>query len=300
MRSPVPGLQTAAAGMMLTVLAGLSACLTTTQAPPPPAAAAAPRAEPQVPPAAPAEPPPPVLAAATVEPPPPPPVEPPPPAGPKPRKGGRFSVLILGDSMAATDFGQALEARLDKHPKVVAHRRGKSATGLARPDFFDWMSEGPAQVKKHDPDLVVVIMGGNDGQDLIAKDKKARRVFWKTKAWEDAYRQRLLDFAAKVTAGGRKLVWLELPAMDKPGLEAKLETIRRVQKDTLTELGATAHHVDTADFFYDGKRLLTQAKVDGYKAPQALRQADGIHFTVPGSRYFANRVYPELLRLMGL
>jgi hypothetical protein len=296
-------------GALGLLLAG--ACLSTPPGPPPPVASPAATPPPAAAPPPPAAPPPaaaspaPVLAAAPVTPPaepppsaPPPPAEP--PAGPAPRKGGKFSVLILGDSMAATDFGKALESRLDAHPKVVAHRRGKSATGLARPDFFDWMSEGAAQVKKHDPDVVVVIMGGNDGQDLIDKEKKARRVFWKTPAWEAGYKARLTAFAERLTEGGRRLVWLELPAMDQPRLEDKLEIIRRVQRETLAELGAMAHHVDTAAFFYQGKRLLKAAEVQGYKSPQTLRQADGIHFTVPGSRYFADHVYPALLRVLGL
>jgi len=46
-------------------------------------------------------------------------------------------VLILGDSLAATGFGAMLEKRLDAREDVVCYRKGKSASGLARPDFFD-------------------------------------------------------------------------------------------------------------------------------------------------------------------
>lgn len=74
-----------------------------------------------------------------------------------------YKVLILGDSLAATGFGALLERKLDAHPHVVAFREGKSASGLARPDFFDWLEMGKKHAEFRQPDLVIVIMGGNDG-----------------------------------------------------------------------------------------------------------------------------------------
>lgn len=217
----------------------------------------------------------------------------------QPRKGAKFKVLMVGDSMAATDFGRELEQRLDAHKKVRCDRRGKSATGLARPDYFDWMGEGKKRVVRHNPDLVVVIIGGNDGQDLKPKTS-GRRVFWKGKKWAKAYKARLKAFADLLMADGRRLVWLELPAMDHRSLEKKLALIRRLQKEVVAELGDDATYVVTRDWFYKNKTLLKRAKVKGYKKPQVLRQDDGIHFTVPGSKYFANRVLPKVLSALEL
>ena len=80
----------------------------------------------------------PAIAAGEVDP------EPPTPAEPtRPRK-----VLILGDSLAATGFGALLEKKLDAHPDVECFRKGKSASGLARPDFFDWPGEAKRQIQR--------------------------------------------------------------------------------------------------------------------------------------------------------
>jgi hypothetical protein len=79
--------------------------------------------------------------------------------------------------------------KLDKHPHVDAYRKAKSATGLARPDFFDWYDEGPKQVEFRKPDLVIVVMGGNDGQD-IPPWKGSDRVRWDSDEWPAAYRGR--------------------------------------------------------------------------------------------------------------
>lgn len=232
------------------------------------------------------------------------PVEPVGPPLPKfPARPTPFRLLILGDSMAATDFGRALETKLDAREDIRVARRGKSATGLARPDYFDWMDEGTRRVAQHDPDLVVVIIGGNDGQDLIPKSKDARprRVFWTSDAWEDAYAKRVVDFCLALLADHRRIVWLELPVMEHKSLERKLEKIRRVQVEALGALQPRVAYVSTRPHFVDdGGKVLTRVRVPGYRTPQLLRQEDGIHFTVPGSRYFAAQVAPDVLAALGL
>ncbi len=220
-----------------------------------------------------------------------------------PAREAPYKLLILGDSMAATDFGRALEKRLDKRAEIEVARRGKSATGLARPDYFDWMAEGSKRVTQHDPDLVVVIIGGNDGQDLIPKSKDARprRVIWNSDDWEAAYAARVTDFCLELLADHRRILWLELPVMEHRSLERKLRTIRRVQVEALNALIPRVTYVPTrAHFVGEDGKVLTRVKVPGYRATQVLRQEDGIHFTVPGSQYFAARVAPDVLAALGL
>ncbi len=189
--------------------------------------------------------------------------------------------------MAATDFGHALEDVLSGDARVQTARRGKSSTGLARPDFFDWMVEGPKQVELHDPHVVIVILGGNDGQDLLRTTGRAR-VHWGSKAWPGAYAGRLTALAESLSKGRRKVVFLGLPLMDRPRLEKKLRLIRGVQEQAFAG-DSVATYVDTRSCFLSktGKPL-KQVQVPGYKTPQPLRQEDGIHLTVPGARHFAN------------
>ncbi len=220
-----------------------------------------------------------------------------------PARAAPYKVLILGDSMAATDFGRQLERRLEKRADIEVARRGKSATGLARPDYFDWMGEAKKRIRRHDPDLVVVIIGGNDGQDLIPKSKKTkpRRVLWHGDDWADAYARRVLDFSLALLADHRRIVWLELPVMEHKSLERKLVKIRGIQKDALGALMPRVAYVPTRPHFVGTQgEVLTKVKVQGYRSAQVLRQDDGIHFTVPGSKYFAAKVAPAVLAALGL
>jgi uncharacterized protein len=216
---------------------------------------------------------------------------------------GPRTVLILGDSLAATGFGALLEDKLDAHPDVVCYRKAKSASGLARPDFYDWFDQGVRQVEFRKPDLVVVVMGGNDGQDLPAW-KGSSRVLWGSAGWPSAYRGRVDDFLGKITTpvegeDAARVFWLGLPMMGMRSLEKKLVLIRQIQQEAVAALGAGAVYLDTTPFLVDDKGdLLSSATVKG-KARE-LRAEDGIHFTMSGSEYLADKVYPEILVALGL
>lgn len=218
-----------------------------------------------------------------------------------------YKILILGDSLAATGFGVLLEDKLDKHPHIDAYRKAKSATGLARPDFFDWYDEGPKQVEFRKPDLVIVVMGGNDGQD-IPPWKGSDRVRWDTDGWPAAYRARvdqfLQDIAAPVARGdgsevSARILWLGLPQMGLRSLEKKLVLIRQIQQDAVAGHGKGAVYLDTTPFLVEADgSLIEKAQVDGKQ--RELRAEDGIHFTMSGSEYLADKVYPEILGVLAL
>jgi hypothetical protein len=213
-----------------------------------------------------------------------------------------YKVLILGDSLAATGIGALLERKLGAHPHIKAYRKGKSSSGLARPDFYDWMAEGKRQVELRDPDLVVVILGGNDGQDLTRlRRTDGPRVSWKDEAWADAYRERMDAFLATLQGDDRKILWLGLPAMGMRSFERKLTLIRDVQQNAVEALGDRAIYLDTIPFVTDADgNLLEQAAVGKAKKVENLRADDKIHFTMAGSEYFADQVYPGVLEALAL
>jgi hypothetical protein len=210
------------------------------------------------------------------------------------------SVLILGDSLAATAFGALLERELDAHESVRCSRKAKSSTGLARPDFFDWMVEGAKQVEAKNPELVVVILGGNDGQDLAEKSGKSGRVGWQTPQWSQAYTARMRDFVNAIGSNGqRRVMVLGLPQTETTKFEEKLRIIRKAQRDAIDQLSTFATYLDTTPLLSDEKGELRRDVKIGKEAGR-LHADDGIHFTMTGSKFFAQAVYPEVLRELGL
>lgn len=208
------------------------------------------------------------------------------------------TVLLLGDSLIVSSFGEYLEQLLNEHPEIRAVRRAKSSTGLARPDFYDWISAGHEEVERHHPDIVVVIMGGNDGQGLTDVNGKAE-VQWGKPGWAAAYRQRVESFLDIIAAPGRKILWIELPITGRSGFERKLRVIRPLLRETVSAR-QDAIHLDTKPFFVDAKGgLVREARVKGFRKPMRLRMSDGVHFTLAGGRYFATRVFPAVVDLLG-
>jgi hypothetical protein len=212
-------------------------------------------------------------------------------------------VLIVGSSLAATGFGAVLEDMLDANPDVVCYRKAKSASGLARPDFYDWTDQGKRQVEFRKPDLVIVIMGANDGQD-IHPWKGSSRVRWGDEGWPDAYRGRVDDFLASLATpvegeDGARVMWLGLPKMPSPSLERKLTLIRGIHEEAIRSLGDGGLYLDTTQYLIDDQgELLRTADVKG--KDRELRSEDGVHFTMSGCEYLAAKVYPEVLGALGL
>jgi hypothetical protein len=75
--------------------------------------------------------------------------------------------------------------------------------------------------------------------------------------------------------------------------------IRSIQQEAVAALGPGAVYLDTTQFLVDEKgELLSSAPVQG--KDRELRAEDGIHFTMSGSEYLADKVYPEVLVALGL
>lgn len=207
------------------------------------------------------------------------------------------TVLLLGDSLIVTSFGEHLETLLNEQPGIRAVRRAKSSTGLSRPDFFDWMAVGREEVERHRPDVVVVIMGGNDGQGLTDGKGKAQ-VQWGASGWTSAYRQRVDTFLELLAAPGRKILWVALPVTGLKNFERKLGVIRPLLREAVAAREDSVH-LDTKPFFTDAKGgMLKEARVDGFRKPMRLKMDDGVHFTLAGGRYFASRVFPSVIALL--
>ena len=77
-------------------------------------------------------------------------------------------VLVTGDSQAEF-IGQLLTDELPADlfdVEVVA----RNATGLTNPEFFNWEINAQQEIAAREPDAVVMVMGGNDGFNVLGQD----------------------------------------------------------------------------------------------------------------------------------
>ena len=204
-------------------------------------------------------------------------------------------ILILGSSLAKTAFGKFLETNLDERDDVTCHRFAKSATGLSRPDFFDWEDAAKRELDKHKPNAVIVVMGGNDGQDLRLVGSK-KRVIWGSDGWAGDYRKRVDAFVEQLGDDDREVVWLGIPRTNTTKLESKLSTIREIHKEAV-EAHPRGIYISLTPFIEaEGGELMREVKVKGKF--QTMRGDDGVHFTLGGSQYLSDAVAPKILEAL--
>jgi hypothetical protein len=195
-----------------------------------------------------------------------------------------LSVFVGGDSLAR-NFGLAMERVANASGVLTADVDSRAATGLARPDFFNWPEHLVRDVLPNDPDVVVLQFGGNDAQN-IALDGKALERF--SEPWIAEYRRRVgatMDLL-RSPDNDRLVIWVGAPIMG-PG--AGVEGMD-ILNSIYWEEASTRPWVS----YFDSWPLITDPDL-GYvdRAPAAdgsmvtIREPDKVHLTMAGGTWVA-------------
>lgn len=204
-------------------------------------------------------------------------------------------VLVVGDFMAS-GLADGLEEAFAESSNVVILEETNGSSGLVRDDFYDWQAELPGILEQTDPDIVAVMLGSNDRQQLRV-DGAAADV--RTDAWNAEYARRVDGLAAIVTERDLPLIWVGAPAFESSRMSADILAINEIYRDRVTEANGT--FVDIWDGFVDenGAFIFTGSDVEGQQV--RLRGSDGINMTAAGKRkmaFYAERPIRRLLEEM--
>ncbi len=142
-----------------------------------------------------------------------------------------LKVWLAGDSL----MGTIAESFIDKtggNPLINASQDFRIGTGLARPDVYDWPGAISHEMATANPDVVILIFGANDDQDLEAN---GHRYTLQSDAWQQEYARRV-NAILDVTANGvRQVIWLGLPAVRRPRLNQTKDYINDILKAAVTK-----------------------------------------------------------------
>jgi hypothetical protein len=200
-----------------------------------------------------------------------------------PREGA--TVLLLGDSMIGSALGPELARELLKRGGFRVVTAWQPATGLSRGDYYDWGPRMAALMARHKPQFVVVTLGTNDGQDLRGPGRKP--VFYGTPGWGPGYEQLVRAAAARLTRGGAKLFWLELPPMRPPVFaKAAREVNLRVARALVGVPSVTRVPVPSELTGANGAYTERTRTEPAYPA----RASDGVHWSQKAGRHYALKV----------
>lgn len=179
-------------------------------------------------------------------------------------------VVLAGDSLIgaiAEGYGRSVAGRDD----VWWHQEVRISTGLARPDVLDWHAHLDGLLATHDPDVVVLMLGGNDDQSLVVPG--GTPIHYGEPGWEAEYEQRIARLLDVASESGRQVVWLQLPAMRPDRLEASRQ---------LTNAAALQAAAGRDVLVVDTGAILSPEGYTTRLEGTAVRAEDGVHLTHPG------------------
>jgi hypothetical protein len=208
---------------------------------------------------------------------------------------------IAGDSLVITP-GYAVYRALGQNDAVerVGDVDGRVATGLTRPDVFNWFRHVDEQVRKEQIDTVVFGFGGNDDSGSMTglPDGVELDGFGKPK-WTKEYRRRVGGLMDTANQAGAFVVWLGLPITKDGAQSRRWKVINRAALAEAERRPGTVAYVDMYGLLAD----------DGTYAPylpsengqlEKVRADDGVHLERAGGDIVARQVVRELRRVYDL
>ena len=217
---------------------------------------------------------------------------PPPPSGlRRPTAADPLRVLILGDSLGK-DFAYGFTTLAATDATVAVTTDARPATGLSRPDYFDWPAQLARDLSASRPELIIVMLGGDDAQPF---EVDGHPVAQGTDEWRAVYSARVTAFMDEACADGRTVLWLGLPVMSDESFSARMRELNAL---FAAAAHGCVHYAETWPLFSDASGGYAPFLTDDTGRMQAMRQLDGIHFSVAGAMRvgaYARRLVTDLL-----
>jgi hypothetical protein len=224
--------------------------------------------------------------------------EPPEGQAPAPPKREAFSpdrklrIYIAGDSLVVVP-GQSLLRAIGGRSSMEATGEvdGRIASGLERPDAFNWFEHIPRVLREEKPRAVVLMFGGNDDHGFMTGLPPGRTVDgFATESWTAEYRRRVGGIMDTVTRSGAYLVWIGLPITTDQEQTARFDTINGVVQTEAQKRKGRVSYLDTYFFFAgeDGGYSEYIAAPSGRLVK--MRADDGVHFERPAGDLIARKV----------
>jgi hypothetical protein len=203
------------------------------------------------------------------------------------------TILVVGDFLA-NGLGDGLQDAFAASPGVAIQTRGNIASGLVRSDYYDWPAQLPKMLDALKPAIVVVTLGANDRQQLIAPGLNEK---FGSDTWFLAYEERVQAFARLATSRHIPLLWVGLPPFGSDDMTADAVKLNQLYQSQVESAGG--EFVDLWGGFTDdaGKFLVTGSDINGQQV--RLRTADGVNMTDAGRRKMAFYAEKPIRRLLG-
>jgi uncharacterized protein len=214
----------------------------------------------------------------------------------------KLRIWIAGDSLVITP-GFAIVRAAGGSPVMepVGTVDGRVATGLTRPDVFNWFDEIRRQVKALRPKVVVLAFGGNDDKAYMTglPDGTSLGDFgsW---AWRKEYGRRVGGVMDTINRAGAFAVWIGLPQTRSTDQTRRFDVVNAVAEKQARKRPGRAAYIDTYTTFAGDDGGYAEYLPNGSGQLEKVRAGDGVHFERAGGDVIARLVLKELNKVFDL
>jgi hypothetical protein len=189
-------------------------------------------------------------------------------------------IYVAGDSLSF-EYGLAIGRLAASHPylQMEGSVDYHVATGLARPDVFNWPQELQAQVKARKPDVVIFMVGSNDDQALQQPNGKTYRPF--ELGWSYEYSRRAAAVMDQLTHDGVFVIWVGIPIIQNPQ-RSQGYLLMDSLVNTQAAVRPNVRFINPFHLFADKNGNYQEYMPDPSGQLQKMRADDGIHFERAG------------------
>jgi hypothetical protein len=207
-----------------------------------------------------------------------------------------LGVWIAGDSLVIVP-GESLLRAVAGNAAVDAADAidGRIASGLERPDVFNWFTHVRDVMEEDKPRAVVLMFGGNDDHNLMTGIPEGRQVgTFGSPSWRSEYRRRVASVMDTVTRNGAYLVWIGLPISRDGEQTLRFDVINSIIQTEAAKRVGRVSYLDTYFFFAGENGRYAQYIEDSTGKLVKMRADDGVHFERPAGDLIAQKVLERL------
>ena len=223
-----------------------------------------------------------------------------PASGPPPKPAfspqHKLRVWTAGDSLAIVP-GLSLDQLVSSAPQIkVMGVDGQVATGLERPDVYNWFTRIRQEMASSShPDAVVLAFGGNDDHSYMTGGPPGfdASASFQSKDWVKEYRRRVGGVMDTIIQKGGIVFWIGLPITSDGGRNERYQFINRLVSYEVNERPGKAFFVNTYALFTGPNGGYADYLPDADGQLELMRQSDGIHFTPAGGERVAKQVVKQ-------
>jgi hypothetical protein len=232
-----------------------------------------------------------------------------PPARPAPRpEKERFSperrlrLWIAGDSLVVVPGESLLRAAGSSRVlEPVGEVDGRIASGLERPDVFNWFRHVRDEARESEADAIVLMLGGNDDHGFMTGLPEGVGIGpFGSESWTAEYRRRVGVVMDSATRHGAHLVWIGLPITDDTEQTRRFDAINAIVQSEAEKRPRRVSYLDTYFLFAgdDGGYAQYAARPSGRLVK--MRADDGVHFERAAGDLIARSVLRRLSQVFDL